>query len=127
VLVRNCAAELRPRGRGGGRFESGRLRAVVIVVAAVVGADGPGEGERRSGRTAGGRGGNTNTRTRGIEGRRSAVRAVSRRGVNEGLVLELANTVADNLACGVGLLQLWRYSFTGSVCDSEAGGPENGG
>lgn len=103
MLVRNCAAVLRLRGLGGGRIESGGL-CVVIVVAAAVGAGEPGESRCRSGDTAGRSGTNINTGDRGIDGRRSDVDAVSRRGVNEGLVLEFANTVADNLACGAGLL-----------------------
>ena len=100
MLVRNCAAVLRSRRRGGGRIESGRLCvAVIVVVAAIVGADRPGESECRSGRTIGGSGTNIGSGARGIiGGRRCGVRAVSRRGIHEGLVLELANTVADNLA-----------------------------
>lgn len=103
MLVRNCAAVFRLRGLGGGRIESGGL-CVIVIVAAAVGAGETGESGCRSGYTAGRSGTNINTRDRGIDGRRSGVGAASRRGVNKGLVLELANTVADNLACGAGLL-----------------------
>lgn len=100
MLVRNCAAVLSSRRRGGGRIESGRLcvAANVVVVVAVVGADRPRESECRSGRTTGRSGTNIGSGARRIGGRRCDVRAVSRGGIHEGLVLELANTVADNFA-----------------------------
>jgi len=127
VLVRNCTALLGLRRRaGGGRRGSNGLCVAVIVVAAVVGADIPGESECRCGRAAGSRG---TARSAGAwaigghRGRRSRVRAPRRGSINEGLILELANTVANNLAGGVGLRKLRRDGFSGGVCDGEAGGP----
>ena len=114
----------------GGRRDSSRL-CVVVIIAAVVGANVSGESGCRSGRTTGSSGTNTSTGVRAIDrGRRrshACVRAARRGCINEGGILELADTVADDLARGTGLLKLRRDGFSGGVCNSEAGGPKSCG